>query len=186
MLKAIRLDINKGVFDLMECENWEECSDLAADEQVLIIYRIDDRKADNSFPGALVGKVRSARKDPEENDCEPGIFNLVLSDLSKRMVNSAKAYSASVGSKAKTKVKWDLGKNVGYRLLNYHVVRLVDRGQNPITNVLKRMEDWDRAGNRGAGREKRSLLAGGRGRKRNNSPARQQGRAARASRRKQN
>ena len=186
MLKTIRPEIRQGTFDMIDCEDWKECSNLGPDEQVLIIYRMDDEKADNSFPGALMGRVRSARKDPEEDDCDPGIFNLVLSDLSKRMVNSAKAYSASVGSKAKTKVKWDLGKNVGYRLLNYHVVRLVDRGQNPITNVLKRMEDWDRAGNRGAGREKRSLLAGGRGRKRNNSPARQQGRAARASRRKQN
>jgi len=182
VLKAIRLDINKGVFDLMECENWEECSDLAADEQVLIIYRIDDRKADNSFPGALVGKVRSARKDPEEDDCDPGIFNLVLSDLSKRMVGSAKAYSAR--SNAKTKVNWDLGNNVGYRFAYYHVVRLVNQGQNPITNVLNRMEDWDRAWNRGPGRAGRSLLAGGSGRKRNNSPARQKGRASRGARRR--
>ncbi len=183
MLKAIRLDINKGVFDLMECENWKECSDLEADEQVLIIYRIDDRKADNSFPGALVGKVRSARKDPDEDAEDPGIFNLVLSDLSKRMVGSAKAYSAR--SNAKTKVNWDLGKNVGYRFAYYHVVRLVDQGKNPITNVLSRMEDWDRAGNRGPGQVGKSLLAGGSGRKRNNSHARQQGRAgSRASRRK--
>ena len=43
------------------------------------------------------------------------------------MVGSAKAYSAR--SKAETKVKWDLGKDVGYRLLNYHVVRLVDESR---------------------------------------------------------
>ena len=126
--------------------------------------------------------MRSARKDPEEDDCDPGIFNLVLSDLSKRMVGSAKAYSAR--SNAKTKVNWDLGNNVGYRFAYYHVVRLVNEGQNPITNVLNRMEDWDRAGNRGAGREKTSLLASGRGRKRNNSPTRQKGRASRGARRR--
>ena len=176
VLRSIRPDIRDGKFDLVECSNWTECCDQIEDgEQVLIVYCLEDKAADNSYPGALVGAIR-ARKDAQEDDNDPGIFNVILSDLSRRIVTSAKAFCKESKSKA-DRAKWDLDQRVEYRLESYHVVRSVEEGVCPIAHVLKLMEDWDKSGNRD--QDDDSLLSAGRKRGRNSSSSRPARAAAR-------
>ena len=56
VLKSIRPEIQQGKFDMIECNDWtDECAKLKDSEQVLVVYRLDDRKADSSYPCRRVG-----------------------------------------------------------------------------------------------------------------------------------